>query len=283
MNEKERKNSNSKASDVIANGKKYTIEVGIDRPYVGGDDVFDIEMTLFQDEIDTLIDEGKKQLWIDNDLEPWEYLEWFLPEAYKRANKLAEEYAVAEWGDKMFVENGAQYNFFLPSEIEFSIYESDECKKLENLIGEIQERSRNRFYEDEKCLFGENEKGRWRDCLLDDPQWNNSKFGGIWYGGPKSLFGFHTNLMIDGNKINFRYSQKYLLDSVELELRLYPTKEKLQTIIERIVLKHGYKITKHLLLDYPPVKEWVLYANKEMDDSGVEIFVESLDEFVKMD
>ena len=88
---------------------------------------------------------------------------------------------------------------------------------------------------------------------------------------------------MDGCKIKFSYSQKYLLDSVELELRLHPTQEKLQKIIERIVLKHGYNITKHLLLDYPPVKEWVLYANKGMDDSGVKIFMESLDEFVKMD
>ncbi len=283
MNEKEKKKVVSKAGDVIAESKKYTIKVGIDRPYVKGDDVFEIEMTLFQDEIDTLIDEGKKQLWIDNDLEPWEYLEWFLPEAYKRANKLAEEYAVPEWGDKMLVENGAYYHYFLPSEIEVAIYESDECKELDKLNSEIQERSRIRFHEDGRCLFGEKDKGRWSDRLLDDPQWGNRKFCGIWAGERKPNYGIHTSLIMDGCKIKFSYSQKYLLDSVELELRLHPTQEKLQKIIERIVLKHGYKITKHLLLDYPPVKEWVLYANKGMDDSGVKIYMESLDEFVKMD
>ena len=283
MNEKERKNSNSKASDIIAESKKFTIDVGIDRPYVGGDDVFEIEMTLFQDEIDTLIDEGIKLLWIDNDLETCEYLEWFLPEAYKRANKLAEEYAVAKWGDKMLVGNGAYYNFFLPSEIEFAIYESDECKKLEKMIDELRQRSKNRFHEDDRCLFGENEKGRWHNRLLDDPQWDNRKFCGLWVGERKPHFGFHTSLMIDGCKIKFDYSQKYMLDSVELKLRLHPTQGKLQKIIERIVLKHGYKKIKDLLLDYPPVKEWVLYANKGMDDSGVEVFMESLDEFVKID
>ena len=170
MNGKDRKESASKASDVIAESKKYTITVGIDRPGVRGDDIFEIELTLFQDEIDKLIVEGKKQLWVDNDLESYEYLEWFLPEAYKRANKLAEEHAVAKWGDKMLVENGAYYNFFLPSEIEFAIYESDECKKREKLVEEINGRSRTRFHEDEKCLFEENDKGRWHDRLLDDPQ-----------------------------------------------------------------------------------------------------------------
>ena len=84
MNEKERKNSNSKASDVIANGKKYTIDVGVDLPYVGVDDVFEIEMTLFQDEIDTLIDEGIKLLWIDNDLLAGEFLEFFVPTGESR-------------------------------------------------------------------------------------------------------------------------------------------------------------------------------------------------------
>ena len=79
MNEKERKNSNSKASDVVADGKKYTIEVGVDLPYVGVDDVFEIEMTLFQDEIDTLILKVKKLLLVDNDLLAGEFLEFFVP------------------------------------------------------------------------------------------------------------------------------------------------------------------------------------------------------------
>ncbi len=283
MNEKERKNSNSKASDVIAEGKKYTIDVGVDLPYVGVDDVFEIEMTLFQDEIDTLIIEGKKLLWVDNDLLAGEFLEFFVPKAYKRANKLAEEYAVARWGEQMLIENGAHYHYFLPDEISDAIYESDECKRVQELAKEKNERSRNRFHEDGKSLYEEKDRGRWRDRLLDDPQWNNRKFGGIWTSGFPPLFGFHTSLIIDGWKIKFDYSQKYYLDSVELELRLYPTQEKLQTIIEKIVIRHGYKKIKDLLIDYHPVKSWVLYVNKGMDDSGVEVFMECLDEFVKIE
>lgn len=283
MDEKEKNKSTRKTSDVIADGKKYTIDVGVDLPYVGVDDVFEMELTLFQDEIDTLIIEGKKLLWVDNDFLAGEFLEFFVPKAYKRANKLAEEYAAARWGKQMLIENGAHYHYFLPDEINDAIYESDECKKVLELAKEKNERSRNRFHEDEKSLYEEKDRGRWRDRLLDDPQWNNSKFGGIWKSGFPPLFGFHTSLIIDGWKIKFDYSQKYYLDSVELEFRLHPTQEKLQKIIERIVLKHGYKITKRLLLDYPPVKEWVLCANKGMDDSGVEVFMKSLDEFVKFD
>ena len=106
MNEKEKNKSTRKTSDVIADGKKYTIDVGADLPYVGVDDVFEMELTLFQDEIDTLIIEGKKLFWVDNDLLAGEFLEFFVPKAYKRANKLAEEYAVARWGEQMLIENG---------------------------------------------------------------------------------------------------------------------------------------------------------------------------------
>ena len=84
MNEKEKNKSTRKTSDVIADGKKYTIDVGADLPYVGVDDVFEIEMTLFQDEIDTLILEGKKLLWVDNDLLTGEFLEFFVPTGESR-------------------------------------------------------------------------------------------------------------------------------------------------------------------------------------------------------
>lgn len=38
----------NKASNIIAESKKYTIIVGIDRPGVRGDDVFEIELDLFR-------------------------------------------------------------------------------------------------------------------------------------------------------------------------------------------------------------------------------------------
>lgn len=144
----------------------------------------------------------------------------------------------------------------------------------------------NHIYNKHNERYLQKEEYHMKRFLLDAPQWNNRKFGGIWshtLGGLTSHFGFHTSLIIDGCKIKFSYSQKYLLDSVELELRLHPTHEKLQKIFEEIVLKNGYKKIKDLLLDYPPMKSWVLYVNKGMDDSGVEIFMESLDEFVKLD
>ena len=78
--------------------KILEIEVGVDYPDVGLDDTFEIQLKLYESEIQSIIENGKKELWIDNDRETLEYLEDFAPTAFKRANELAEEYASKKWG-----------------------------------------------------------------------------------------------------------------------------------------------------------------------------------------
>ena len=83
--------------------KILEIEVGVDYPDVGLDDTFEIQLKLYENEIQSIIENGKKELWIDNDRETWEYLEDFAPTAFNRANILAEEYAGKRWGEQMLI------------------------------------------------------------------------------------------------------------------------------------------------------------------------------------
>lgn len=259
--------------------KSFTLEVRIEYPGVEGDDLFDISFEMYEDEIQAIIEGGKKELWEFNELSSSEFMEVFAPSAYKRACKIAEDYAVPKWGEQMFVVNGARYNFFLPEEIEWAIYDSDESKKVQELREKIREISRKRFHEDGNLLKSEQKNGRWGDRLIGDPRWNNQLFCGLWSSGEKKVagYGIHTHMMLLGKNIEIDYSQNYYYDNVVLELRLFPTAPLLQEIITNIVNEVGYKIVKILPLG-GPVYSWVLYAEGKKTESDIQVYMKILDE-----
>jgi len=176
---------------------KYHIEVGIDTPWVGVDDVFEIDLELSNDEVNTIIEGGKKQLWVDNDLKTWEYIESFTPSAYKRAIALAESYSVPIWGNKMLVENGAIYNLFLPDDISAAIFDSEECSIMQKAVTEMENRSKMWFDEDAKTLNQEYKSQRWGNRLLPNMHWSNQIFYGNWshsIGKKMSMYSIQTDI-----------------------------------------------------------------------------------------
>lgn len=141
--------------------KILEIEVGVDYPDVGLDDTFEIQLKLYESEIQSIIENGKKELWIDNDRETWEYLEDFAPTAFNRANILAEEYAGKRWGEQMLIKNGARYEYFLPEEISTLIFDSEECEKVKQIVDNISNISKERFHSDTRILYEEKDKSEW--------------------------------------------------------------------------------------------------------------------------
>lgn len=264
--------------------KIFEIEVGIDYPYVGLDDTFKLNIKLYEEEIRSIIKGGKKDLWIDNERETWEYLEDFAPTAFKRANKIAEEYASKRWGEQMLVKNGAKYDFFLPEEISTLIFDSEECEKVKQIVEDISNISKERFHSDTRILYEEKDKSEWGKLIVNDPHHDNQPFGGIWshtLGKNKSEYLIHTSLIIKGCKIKVEYSQKYEIDSKILELRITPAQDRLHEILEKTLIENGYVIKKILPIGNPPYCK-VFYVKGKRNESDIEIYIKILNNLSKL-
>lgn len=270
--------------DILLN-KTFTISVGIEYPYIDDlDDEFEIELHLTTDEINSIVENGKKQIWIDNELETWEYLEAFAKSAYYRASKLAEEYAIKKWGSQMSIEQGAKFIFFLPDEISDAIFESEDCKLFKKKALEIETISKERFHADTRILYDYKEKSDWGKLIINDKHWNNEPFGGLWSHGLGKLnseYGIHTNFKYDSQTIEISYSQNYQLDSKTLELRLYRTNDNLEKIIKQRVVANGYNILEISPIGQPKYS-WVLYAEGKKDESDINVFIDILNQIAKL-
>ena len=264
--------------------KIFEIEVGIDYPFVGLDDTFEIKLKLYEDEIQSIIENGKKELWIDNDRETWEYLEDFAPTAFKRANILAEEYAFKRWGEQMLIKNGAKYEYFLPDEISSLIFDSEECEKINQIVKNLSDVSKERFHSDTRILYEEKDKSEWGKLIVNDPYNDNQPFGGIWshtLGKNKSEYLIHTSLIIKGCRIKVEYSQEYEIESKLLELRIYPAHDKLHEILEKTLLDNGYIIKEILPIGNPPYSK-VFYLEGKRNGSDIEVYIKILSNLSKL-
>lgn len=265
--------------------KTFVFEVGVEYPNVGYDDVFELEIGLTTEEINSIVENGKKQLWLDNELEPCEYLESFAKTAFERACKLAEEYAVKRWGSRLTLEQGAKYSFFLPDEISDAIFESEECDLFKNKSREIETISKERFHSDTRILYEHKEKCDWGKLIQNDKHWDNQPFGGQWshtLGKIASQYDIHTNLNCGSQTIKISYAQKYQLDSKILELSLFPTQEDIENLIKQKLIDNAYKITEILPIGEPKYS-WVLYAEGKKDESDVYMYIDILDQIAKME
>ena len=264
--------------------KIFEIEVGIDYPFVGLDDTFEINLKLYEDEIQSIIENGKKELWIDNDRETWEYLEDFAPTAFKRANELAEEYASKKWGEQMLIKNGARYEYFLPDEIRTLIFDSEESEKVNQLIENLSDVSKERFHSDTRKLYEEKDKSEWGKLIVNGLYSDNKPFDGIWshtLGKIKSEYHINTNLIIKGCRIKVEYSQKYEIESKDLELRIYPSHDRLNEILNKTVVENGYIIKEILPVGNPPYCN-VFYIEGKRNDSDIEVYIKILSNLSKL-
>lgn len=203
--------------------KEYTVTVGINYPYIGGEDTFEIKLTMSDDDIKKLVEEDLKFIWVSNSIDSWEYIEAFLPEVYQKGVALAEEYCVPIWGEQMKVANGAQYEFFLPDEVEEAISNDVKHIKERRLRKKLQEESRKKAHEEYDVLMDEYRKGRLKDRLRPDPQSNNAVFTGLWSGSGQyhdraGDYWFEASIISNGHDIVVNYFKKYMRNETELEI-----------------------------------------------------------------
>ena len=215
--------------------REYKIEVGGDYPYIDElDDVFEITLPISDDEVQAIIDGRVRIFWEKNPIDPWDYLEAWAPEAYKKGNAIAEAYCAPKWGEDMKVENGAHYEFFLPDEIEDAIRNNEAFQHEKSIWLRLQEDSNKQFHEDGRLLHIAYENGRFKNQLKGDPHWDNQIFSGIWSEGGDddyyaAEYSIHTLVEIDHQTLEVEYFKRYYRDYIQLEIGIDSAHKKIIT------------------------------------------------------
>lgn len=269
--------------------KRYTIVVGVEDPWVGSDDTFEIQYEFSEEELSEIIQGGIRLLHNDSmDIGTYEFIEVLSKSAFSKLNTIAERVATERWGDKMLVANGAKYIYFLPDDIQDAIFDSKEAKEIHQKRRTNEYLSHDQFWEDIKILFSNHSNGRWMDRLLPDPHWNNQPFGGSW-SGPSigsfeqefPLYGFHCTILLDGKQTRIEYSVRYFLDSYELELRVNKYDTRVIAVFEDILNKESYSIKERLPIG-EPVYSYVIYSEGKDPKSFVNTYMRILDEIINI-
>lgn len=270
-------------------GKVYTIEVGVEYPWVGADDVFEVNVEFTDKELEEIIQGGIRLMHNDSmEISTSEFIEVLSKTAYDKLNAIAEKVAVKKWGEQMLIANSARYRYFLPEDISNAIFDSQEVIEIYDRRNKNEEQSRLQFRADTELLFSNHKEGRWRDRLLPDPHWDNKPFGGSW-NGPSigsfehnfPLYGFHCTIMIDGEKTEVSYTVRYFLESYEFEIRVFEFNPKVVKIFEDRLNLEGYSIKKRLPIG-EPVYSYVIYAEGSDPKKFVSTYMNIIDDIIKL-
>ena len=270
-------------------GKKYTIKVGVEYPWVGGDDVFEVNVEFTDKEVEEIIQGGIRLMHNDSmDIGSYEFIEVLSKTAFDKLNAIAEKVAAKKWGDQMLISNSARYNYFLPDDISDAIFNSQEVNDIYDQRNEKEEQSRLQFRADTQALFSNHKEGRWHDRLLPDPHWDNNPFGGSWTGPSIGsfehnfpIYGFHCTIMIDGKGTKIEYTVRFFLESYEFELRVFEYNEKIVRIFEERLNEEGYSIKRKLPIG-DPIYSYVIYAEGNDPKNFVSTYMNVLDEVIKL-
>lgn len=270
-------------------GNIYTIEVGVEYPWVGADDTFEVNVELTDKEIEEIIQGGIKLMHKDSmDVGSYEFIEVLSKTAFDKLNAIAEKVAAKKWGDQMLISNSAKYNYFLPDDISDAIFNSKEVNDIYDRRSEKEEQSRLQFRADTKTLFSNHKEGRWHDRLLPDPHWDNKPFGGSWNSPSIGSFeqnfptyGLHCTILLDGKETEISYSVRYLLESYEFELRVFEYNPKILKIFEDRLHIEGYAIKKRLPIG-DPIYSYVIKAEGNDPKNFVSTYMSILDETIKL-
>lgn len=208
------------------NIKKYTVEVGIEYPFVDhNNDNFEIKLQVSNEEIARIVEGDYNLLWNDNCADSWEYIECFAPEAHMKGVALAEKHFVPKWGEQMRVSNGAQYCFFLPDEIWEKLENNPRRQKEVALRKRLMEESRIKFHEEGDILKKEHKKGRFKKSLRTYPKNHDAAFDGLWAGSGQyhdyaGDFWFEARVITLRQDVVVNYYKRYKRDEVLLDVRL---------------------------------------------------------------
>lgn len=270
-------------------GKVYTIVVGVEYPWVGADDVFEVNVEFTDTELEEIIQGGIRLMYNESmDISTSEFIEVLSKTAYDKLNATAEKVAAKKWGEKMLIANSARYRYFLPEDISDAIFDAPEVNEIYDQRKKNEEQSHLQFKSDSEILFSNHKEGRWHDRLLPDPHWNNKPFGGIW-SGPSigsfdhnfPLYGFHCTIMIDGEKTEVSYTVSYFLESYEFEIRVFKFNPKVVKIFEDRLNTEGYSIKKKLPIG-EPVYSYVIYAEGTDPKKFVSTYMNIIDDIIKL-
>ena len=270
-------------------GKVYTIEVGVEYPWVGADDVFEVNVEFTDKELEEIIQGGIRLMHNDSmEISTSEFIEVLSKTAYDKLNAIAEKVAQKKWGEQMLIANSARYRYFLPEDISNAIFDSQEVIEIYDRRNKNEEQSRLQFRADTELLFSNHKKDRWRDRLLPDPHWDNKPFGGSWNGPSLGsfelnfpLYGFHCTIVIDGEKTKVSYTVRYFLESYEFEIRVFEFNPKVVKIFEDRLNLEGYSIKKRLPIG-EPVYSYVIYAEGSDPKKFVSTYMNIIDDIIKL-
>lgn len=269
--------------------KVYKIEVGVEYPRLGLDDVFEISLSLFENEIQEIIEKAKNLYWVDNAIDGWEYLE-LSQSAYHRAIEIAEKTAVSIWGNKMLTENGARYDFFLPDEINEAIFDSPDAIKEQEIRKHRQDISRVRFRADAKTLKEEYGKGRWTDLLLPEPQWDNQIIYGSWSsssGERAAQYSLGANANVLGKEIiKTSYDVHYRRDDVIIWIDVYSYNELVENLLYEFISSkgnlYGHNDFTTRIIDYPATRSIRLIVSGISQEADLNMYMSLLDELISL-
>lgn len=269
--------------------KIYQIEVGVHYPFVGADDVFEISLPLYESEIKTVVEKTKNLCWVDNDLLGSELL-YFSKTASERAIKIAEEKAVQIWGEQMLVKNGAEYGFFLPDEINEAIYDSPDAIAELELRHKLQEISKQRFRSDAKVLREEHANGRWRNCLLPEPKWDNQIIYGSWSsssGEKAAHYSLDANALVRGKEIvKTSFRVQYRRDDVIIRIDVYSYSKAVENLIDGFISgkgkQQGHEDFNKQIIEYPATRSIMLKVTGISQEADLNMYMFLLDELINL-
>lgn len=269
--------------------KIYQIEVGVHYPFVGVDDVFEISLPLYENEIKIVVEKSKKLFWVDNDLSGSELL-YFSKSASERAIKIAEKTAAQKWGEQMLVKNGAEYGFFLPDEINEAIYDSPDAVAELELRRKLQEISRQRFHSDGKLLREEHTNGRWLDYLLPEPKWDNQYIYGSWSsssGEKAAIYSLDADVLVcRKEKVKTTFEVSYRRDDVIIRIDIYSYSSAVENLIDGFISSKGKQQVHDdfckQIIEYPATRSIMLKATGISQEADLNMYMTLLDELISL-
>ena len=268
-------------------GKKYTIEVGVEYPWIDSvDDTFEVEVEFTDKELEDISQGGIRLMHNDRlDIDTDEFIEVLSKTAFDKLNAIAEKVASEKWGDQMLIANSASYNYFLPDDISEAIFNSQEVNEIYEQRNMHEEQSRLQFVTIYFSQIIRQVVGT-TDCSLTHIGATN--FSGIWAGPSIGSFehnfpcySIHCTIMIDGRGTEIEYTVRYFLNSYELELSVSKYNPQIVKIFVDRLNKEGYSIKKLLPIG-EPIYSYAIYAEGYNPKDFVSTYMNVLDEAIKL-
>lgn len=245
--------------------QKYIFEIGIEGIRVeGGDDLFEAEIELTDEEYDQIRKAYVDYFWDDDDLS--ELFRDYLPALNKRICALAEPFAVAKYGEKAKLRDGVWYEVLTPKEIEKEYDESDNYKEFKAAKEQMQENCREQSKYEHDILARGVKEGRW-------PHFTKAGQFDL-FACYRAISGMHADYSMEGqcNGMHIDYIKRYKLKESKMEINFYGSKEYAIRLIDEYLKSCGREIETKDMGRY-----YMVYIPAKEDSSDISILLPILD------